>query len=419
MADIRSLTWVQRLRKRIQARPDTEFQQAMIRFVIGVIAYAYFSSSLIAHPEYIYSSIHFVALFFISTSALILAGTLISNGISRPRRIIGAIVDFSTASFLLMIGGETSAPLVGIYLWVTLGNGFRYGVPYLYFSTVLGALGFGTVLLFNPFWHLHQALGVGILFTMVIVPLYAASLTRQLHAAVRRANEANQAKSSFLANMSHELRTPLNGVIGVSELLAETRLDKEQKEKVATPMSFALLDGKVRVELDMSKMKNKELPAGAAESMKQMGMDRLISITRPTEKSSYIIFPGLQSFVNMPLSKEEAETYEKNPKLEKTVLGKETIDGHSCVKNKVVVTDDNGKQHEATVWNATDLKDFPLRIITTEKEDTVILRFKDVKLAKPDAKQFEKPTDLKEYPDVQAMMQAVMMKMMQQGGGNP
>lgn len=230
MADIRSLTWVQRLRKRIQARPDTEFQQAMIRFVIGVIAYAYFSSSLIAHPEYIYSSIHFVALFFISTSALILAGTLISNGISRPRRIIGAIVDFSTASFLLMIGGETSAPLVGIYLWVTLGNGFRYGVPYLYFSTVLGALGFGTVLLFNPFWHLHQALGVGILFTMVIVPLYAASLTRQLHAAVRRANEANQAKSSFLANMSHELRTPLNGVIGVSELLAETRLDKEQKE---------------------------------------------------------------------------------------------------------------------------------------------------------------------------------------------
>lgn len=202
----------------------------MIRFVIGVIAYAYFSSSLIAHPEYIYSNIHFVALFFITTSALILAGTLINTDISRPRRIIGAIVDFTTASFLLMIGGETSAPLVGIYLWVILGNGFRYGVPYLYFSTVLGALSFGAVLLFNPFWHMHQALGVGILFTIVIVPLYAASLTRQLHAAVRRANEASQAKSTFLANMSHELRTPLNGVIGVAELLAETRLDKEQKE---------------------------------------------------------------------------------------------------------------------------------------------------------------------------------------------
>ncbi|MEW6118857.1 MAG: ATP-binding protein [Pseudomonadota bacterium] len=221
---------LRRIKQRIDARPDTEFQQALIRFIIGVIAYIYFSSSWIDHPEYIYSSIHFVALFFITTSALILVGTLASARISPPRRLFGAVVDFSTASFLLLIGGETSAPLVGIYLWVTLGNGFRYGVPYLYFSTALGAIGFGSVLAFNPFWHEHVALGIGILFTMIIVPLYAASLTRQLHAAVRRANEANQAKSSFLANMSHELRTPLNGVIGVAELLAETRLDKEQKE---------------------------------------------------------------------------------------------------------------------------------------------------------------------------------------------
>lgn len=194
-------------------------------------------------------------------------------------------------------------------------------------------------------------------------------------------------------------------------------LGKDQKEKVSTPMDFALLDGKVRVEIDMTKMRNKDLPAGAAEGMKQMGMDRVVSITQPAEKSTYIIFPGLQSFVNMPLPKEELETYEKNPKLERTAQGKETVDGHACVKNKVVVTDDNGKKHEATVWNATDLKDFPVRIITTEKDDTVILNYKDIKLAKPDAKQFAKPTDFKEYADFQAMMQAVMMKVMQQQGG--
>ncbi len=218
------------LLERVRARPDTEFQQALIRFVIGAIAYAYFSSSWIDHPEYIYSSIHFVALFFLSTATLILARTLIDLRASPPRRLFGAVVDSSTATLLLMIGGETSAPIVGVYLWVALGNGFRYGVPYLHFSTVLAALGFGTVLAFNPFWNSHLALGAGILITMVIVPLYAASLTRQLHTAVQRANEANQAKSLFLANMSHELRTPLNGVIGVADLLTETRLDKEQRE---------------------------------------------------------------------------------------------------------------------------------------------------------------------------------------------
>ena len=137
--------FVRRLRERIRARPDTEFQQALIRFVIGVIAYLYFGFSWIEHPDSISSSIHFIALFFISTATLILARTLISPRASPRRRVFGAIVDFSTASFMLMVGGETSAPLVGIYLWVTLGNGFRYGVPYLYFSTVLAAVGFGSV----------------------------------------------------------------------------------------------------------------------------------------------------------------------------------------------------------------------------------------------------------------------------------
>jgi two-component system sensor histidine kinase RpfC len=236
--------FLQRLVKRIRSRPDTEFQQALIRFAIGVIAYLYFSSSWIAHPEYIYSSIHFVALFFLSTATIILVGTLINLRASPQRRLYGAIVDFSTASFLLLIGGETSAPLVGIYLWVTLGNGFRYGVPYLLFSTALATVGFGSVLVFNPFWHAHVELGIGILFTMVIVPLYATSLMRQLHAAVNRANDANQAKSNFLANMSHELRTPLNGVIGSADLLAETPLNKEQKEfsQIILASAHALLE---------------------------------------------------------------------------------------------------------------------------------------------------------------------------------
>jgi len=189
--------------------------------------------------------------------------------------------------------------------------------------------------------------------------------------------------------------------------------DHANHEIAFWPMDFSMLNRMIRVEIDLARTRNKDMPSGTAATLKQIGMSQVVSIIRPDKQLVYVIYPDQRVLLSMPLPKEDAEGSDKTPQITKTALGKETIDGHPCIKNKVVISDSSGQKVEAITWDATDLNDLPVQIETQERDNTSVVRFKQIQFAKPDSGLFEPPSGYTQYRDADELKVGVMKKMME------
>lgn len=190
-------------------------------------------------------------------------------------------------------------------------------------------------------------------------------------------------------------------------------------ENLIMPGKLNFDTGKSRFEMNLSEMQGSQMPPAAAAQMKAMGMDTMITISRPDLKLAYIVYPGLNSYAEMASPESSGSINPDDYKVETTELGKETVDNHDCVKNKVVMTDKDGNKHESTVWNATDLKHFPVKIVTSEGGKSAIMLYKNISFTKPAASLFDPPSGFTKYDNVQTMVQTEMMKKIGGGLGQP
>lgn len=194
-------------------------------------------------------------------------------------------------------------------------------------------------------------------------------------------------------------------------------LEKGSTDPLTMTVDLAMLEGKVRMDLDMGNLKTKQLPPQSLASFKAAGLDKLTTVVRPDRKMSLVVYPSVKSYVEMPMSKEEAADMDRKFKVEKTRLGQEVVDGRKCEKNKVIVSSDTGGKHESLVWYAPDLNNFPLKVQMDQGQSTVVMQYREVKLVKPDAKQFEAPAGFTKHTSIEQLMQNAMMKML--GGKQP
>jgi diguanylate cyclase (GGDEF)-like protein len=124
------------------------------------------------------------------------------------------MVDLGATTYVLYFLGDAGIPVYGMYLFNACGNGFRFGTRYLFLSSVLGVSGFTLVLATSEYWVAHRTIGVGLLIVLIVIPMYFASLVRQLHAALARmrtmANHDTLTdlpnRHSFYEQLQHTLR---------------------------------------------------------------------------------------------------------------------------------------------------------------------------------------------------------------------
>lgn len=238
IADGRSLFGA--LRARLAARPDSEHVQALVRIVIAtiILLYLFFihtSGKLTAEQQHAL----FVILYFDLASIGLFVLIVVRPDASPIRRLVAMVFDFGTASYMMFILGDKALPFFAVYLWVTIGNGVRYGVHYLHAAMAISIISFAIVFGISPYWREHWGFSTGLLVGLVALPLYFSILLKQLG---KQHTELKKLYEQMARHATHDSLTNLPNRKHFYDQLAETIIFARQEGRSFTVL-YLDLDG--------------------------------------------------------------------------------------------------------------------------------------------------------------------------------
>ena len=212
---------------------DTERAQATVRVVI-VVAAALYSLGMLAWEASLADAggMYWLFAFSVPFSFAMLGWVVRRPGVNLLRRAMAMSHDYGGMTYAMAIGNAPLLPVFAILVWVTVGNGLRFGASYLIASTGLALLSLGVTTYFNDYWRANPYVVMTLVGTALLVPMYIYVLLAQLHKAYHEAQEASLAKSRFLAQASHDLRQPIHAISLFTACLRDAGLQAKELQMV-------------------------------------------------------------------------------------------------------------------------------------------------------------------------------------------
>lgn len=204
--------------RRVLHWSNPEFVQALARLAIVGCAMAYsFSDFCRQHSP---SLENVLASRQVSVLAGIVALLILLSAATSPapsvfRRLVGITHDTLAISAAMYLGLDANAAFGVVYLVVIVGNGFRFGAPYMAFATLCSMLGFGVVHQISPYWQANATLSFYIAAVLMVVPAYMYGLLNSLH----------KARAELEQRATHDHLTGLMNRAGMEQKIQERFAD--------------------------------------------------------------------------------------------------------------------------------------------------------------------------------------------------
>lgn len=209
--------------------------------------------------------------------SLALAASILIQPVNRRRRYFSLALDITGVSLAIFLTSNAISPFYLLFIWIFISAGTRYEDPtYLKIAATTAVVSYVIVVSVLGQWEQYLPQALFYLVFLILLPLYQFSLVRRVQTARHEAEKANRAKGEFLAVMTHELRTPLTGVIGMADLLKETKLDGEQREylgaiQISADMLRALIGDILDLEkIDANKLQLETRPFDPRETVRDV-----------------------------------------------------------------------------------------------------------------------------------------------------